>query len=95
MKALIIEPEVLAKLATYSRTQQLTCWQAIGDLPGSFGRPHAHTGLSIRKLRPKLFEFRAGSETRLLFRDEHNGLYVGFVGNHDEVQQVLKSGKLG
>lgn len=95
MKALIIEPEVLAKLATYSRTQRVTCWQAIGDLPESFGRPHAHTGLSISKLRPKLFEFRASLEVRLLFRDEADGLYIGFVGTHDEVQKVLKSGKLG
>ncbi len=95
MKALIIEPKVLAKLVTYPRARQLACWQAIGNLPESFGRPHAHTGLSIRKLRPKLFEFRADLETRLLFRDEQDGLYVGFVGTHDEVQQVLKSGKLG
>jgi hypothetical protein len=42
-----------------------------------------------------LFEFRAGLELRLLFRNEAEGLYVGFVGNHDEVQKVLKSGKLG
>lgn len=95
MKALVIEPDVLAKLTTFTSAQRLACWHAMAELPASFGRPHAHTGLSIRKLRPKLFEFRAGLELRLLFRNEAEGLYVGFVGNHDEVQKVLKSGKLG
>lgn len=95
MKALVIEPDVLTKLATFSQSQRMSCWQAIADLPASFGHPHAHTGLSIRKLRPKLFEFRAGLELRLLFRYETDGLYVGFVGNHDEVQKILKSGRFG
>lgn len=95
MKALVIETDVLAKLATFSSAQRLACWHAIAELPASFGHPHAHTGLSIRKLRPRLFEFRAGLELRLLFRNEADGLYVGFVGNHDEVQNVLKSGRLG
>lgn len=95
MKALVIEPDVLAKLATFPPAQRLACWHAIAELPATFGRPHAHTGLNIRKLRPRLFEFRAGLEFRLLFRDETDGLYIGFAGNHDEVQQVLKSGRLG
>ena len=95
MKPLVIETEVLAKLATFTRPQKAACWQAIGDLPESFGRPHAHTGLSIRKLRPKLYEFRASLDLRLLFRDEPDALYIGFVGNHDEVQKLLKSGKFG
>jgi len=93
MKSLVIEPEVLTKLATLSHTQRLACWQAIADLPGSFGRPHVHSGLSIRKLRPQLFEFRAGLELRLLFRNESDGLYIGFLGSHDEVQKILKSGR--
>ncbi len=93
MKPLVIEPDVLEKLARLSKRQKADCWLAIAELPEVFGRPHVHSGLGIRKMRPRLYEFRAGLDLRLIFREESNALYIGFIGNHDEVRKAMRSGK--
>ena len=71
------------------------CWLAISQLPEAFGHPHEHSGLGIRKMKPNVFECRAGLDLRLLFVEEDDALYLTFVGTHDEVQKQLKSGKYG
>jgi hypothetical protein len=43
---------------------------AIGRLAEAMGKPHVDSGLSIRKLRPALFEIRAGLQIRVLFARE-------------------------
>ena len=71
------------------------CWLAISQLPEAFGWPHFHSGLGLLKLRPCVFEFRAGLDLRLLFVEEKDALYVNFIGDHDEVRRALKSGRFG
>ena len=67
------------------------CLRALCELPEAFGRPHAHAG--IRKLGDKLFECHAGLSLRFIFQDRPNEMYVSFLGNHDEIKTMLKSGK--
>ena len=55
-----------------------------------FGNPHAHTGLSIRKLGKHLYECRTGLEWRLVFLAEKGVLSFHFAGDHDEVQHYLR-----
>jgi len=55
-----------------------------------FGKPHAHTGLSIRKLGRHLFECRTGLEWRLIFVADKGVLSFDFAGDHDEVQNYLR-----
>jgi hypothetical protein len=66
---------------------------ALCELIESFGRPHAHSGLGIRKLGNKLFECRGGLALRFIFQDRPADLFVSFLGNHDEVKTLLRSGK--
>ncbi len=55
-----------------------------------FGDPHAHTGLSIRKLGRHLYECRTGLDWRLVFVAEKGVLSFDFAGDHDEVRNYLR-----
>ena len=94
-KPLVIEPEVLARLRNLPKEERSACLLAILNLVEAFGRPHLHAGLSIRKLRPNLFECRGTIDLRILFKSLPEQLLVCFLGNHNEVQQVLRNGRFG
>ena len=64
---------------------------ALRVIPDCFGRPHAHSGISIRRLRKNVFEGRAGLKLRLLFRENKACLEFFLVGDHDEVQAWLRN----
>jgi hypothetical protein len=66
---------------------------ALCELTESFGRPHVHSGLGIRKLGNRLFECRGSLALRFIFQDRADDLFISFLGNHDEVKALLKSGK--
>ena len=55
-----------------------------------FGNPHAHTGLSIRKLGGHVYECRTGLAWRLVFLAEKGELTFDFAGDHDEIQNYLR-----
>ena len=55
-----------------------------------FGKPHIHSGLSIRKLGKNLYECRTGLDWRLVFEAQKNLLAFDFAGNHNEVQNYLR-----
>lgn len=92
-KLLSIDPKVLARLRELPRTERAECLLALCELTEAFGRPHAHSGLGIRKLGNKLFECRGSLALRFLFQDRPADLFVSFLGNHDEIKALLKSGK--
>ena len=54
-----------------------------------FGDPHAHAGLSIRKLGKGLCECRTGLAWRLIFLAQKGVLTFDFAGNHGEVRAYL------
>jgi hypothetical protein len=56
-----------------------------------FGRPHAHSGLGIRKLGKHLYECRTGLAWRLVFAAQKGRLIFDFAGDHDAVQNYLRS----
>ncbi|MBI2924507.1 MAG: hypothetical protein HYY24_02250 [Verrucomicrobia bacterium] len=78
-----------------SRSSRDLCQDSIFELVEAFGRPHQHLGLSIRKLKPSVFECRASLDLRILFVDHPDRLDVTFIGDHDEVQAELRTGKYG
>ena len=92
-KPLVIDAGVLRRLAVMPKNQRIECLLALCDLAETFGRPHLHTGLSIRKLTRSTFECRGNLDWRFLFHDRPNDLYVSFLGNHDQVRAALKSGQ--
>jgi hypothetical protein len=83
----------MKSLGGLPRQQRSQCLEALCDLCEAFGRPHVHSGLGIRKLKPGVFECRGNLDLRFVFFDWPEALYVRFLGNHDEVQALLRSGK--
>jgi hypothetical protein len=55
-----------------------------------FGNPHAHTGLSIRKLCRQLYECRTSLAWRLVFKANKGVLTFDFAGDHNDVQNYLR-----
>jgi hypothetical protein len=92
-KLLSIDPQVLKRLRRSSKEEKVGCVVALCDLAEGFGQPHAHRGLGIRKLGARLFECRAGLSLRFVFQDRPDDLFVAFLGTHDEVRRLLRSGK--
>jgi hypothetical protein len=56
-----------------------------------FGSPHLHAGISIRKLGKRIYECRTGLLWRLIFMAQKGLLTFDFAGDHDEVQNYLRS----
>jgi hypothetical protein len=66
--------------------------QAVDRVSTSFGHPHLHAGIGLRKLEDALFECRSGLKTRLVFELLPDGsIYFHMMGNHDEVLKFLKA----
>ena len=55
-----------------------------------FGHPHAHSGLSIRKLGQDLYECRTSLAWRFVFLAEKGVLTFDFAGDHAAVQNYLR-----
>lgn len=63
----------------------------LAELQGSFGRPHLHSGLGLRRLRGDAFEFRASRARRIIFFFlKPNRLRLLMVGNHDDVRTWIR-----
>jgi hypothetical protein len=65
--------------------------QAIDETRDSFGKPHFHSGLGIRRLRENYFECRAGLDVRLAFRAERGRLIFVAAGNHNQIRSFIKN----
>jgi len=91
-KALTIDPAVIRRLRELPKTEKVECLLALSELTESFGQPHIHSGLSIRKLGNKLFECRGSLALRFVFQDRSTELFVSFLGNHNEIKALLKRG---
>ena len=63
---------------------------ALKMMLAGFGKPHTHTGLSIRKLGKNLYECRTGLDWRLIFEARKGVLTFDFAGDHKGVQNYLR-----
>lgn len=66
---------------------------ALAQLLEHFGRPHEHYGVSVRPLRPPVYELRATRALRIVFVRHGDVLKVDFVGTHGEVSDYLKNSR--
>ena len=65
--------------------------QRLVQLVETFGKPHPHLGLGLRRLRDNAFEFRISRGVRGVFLFfKPNRLHLMMTGNHDEVRAWLK-----
>ncbi|HEY1893586.1 MAG TPA: hypothetical protein VGG52_03475 [Chthoniobacterales bacterium] len=65
--------------------------RAIDAMHAGFGKPHLHSGLSIRRLRQNYFECRVGLDIRLAFRVERGRMIFVAAGDHNEIRKLIKS----
>ncbi len=65
--------------------------ERLKQLQAGFGKPHLHAGLGIRRLSPRVFEFRVSRDLRVVFLVlKPNTFRLMMCGNHDEVRAWLK-----
>ena len=92
-RPLSIAPGVLQRLRDLPKGEKVECLLVLCELAESFGQPHTHSGIGIRKLGAKLFECRGSLALRFIFQDRPTDLFVAFLGSHDEVKALLRGGK--
>jgi hypothetical protein len=88
--AIFLSARFQAALKNLSDADFARVESALQVIPDCFGHPHAHSGISIRRLRKNVFECRAGLKLRLLFRQNAGVLEFFFVGSHDEIRRFIQ-----
>jgi hypothetical protein len=91
-KNLAIDPAVIRRRRELPKNERVECLLGVCELVDSFGQPHVHSGLGIRKLGGKLFECPGNRDLRFIFQDRGSELFVSFLGNHDEIRALLRRG---
>lgn len=94
-KLLTLDPDILKRLKKLEKSDRVECLLALVELVDAFGQPHRHSGIGIRKLGDRLFECRGNLALRFLFENRPEELFVFFLGDHKEVQKLLRAGSLG
>ena len=61
----------------------------------AWGKPHLHSGIGIRRLTKTVFECRIGLGDRLAFAfiATPPELVFFFLGNHDGIQNLMRSSR--
>ncbi len=89
MKAVEIRNSLRDRLRQKTKVERLAIGKIIQKVQESFGQPHLHSGLGLRKLVKNYYEVRIGLKERLIFRDDPEEITFIFLGNHNEVQRFL------
>jgi hypothetical protein len=92
-KPLSIDPAVLKRLRDLPKEERVECLLPLCELAAQFGQPPVHSGLGVRKLGGQIFECRGSLALRFVFQYRRDDLFVSFLGSHDEVKALLRSGK--
>jgi mRNA-degrading endonuclease RelE of RelBE toxin-antitoxin system len=93
MPSLEIEftPRVLRAAKKLSKSERAKVQEAIDATAAAWGHPHAHAGAGLRRLKANAFECRCGLHLRLIFFAEPGCLVFYSLGNHDDIQALLKT----
>lgn len=94
MKARVTD-ELLDVLRSKSKSERQEIGDAINRVLENWGRPHGHSGVGIRRLTKTIFECRVGLDDRLafVFIATAAELVFFFIGNHDEIQRLIRSNR--
>lgn len=92
MNARVTE-DLLEKIRSKTKSERQEIGDAINRVLESWGRPHTHSGIGIRRLTKTIFECRIGLDERLafVFIATPPELVFFFIGNHDEIQKLIRS----
>ncbi len=92
MKATVTE-DLLEVIRLRPKAQRREIGAAINRVIESWGHPHFHGGIGIRRLTKTIFECRVGLDDRLafIFIATPAELVFFFLGNHDEIRKLIRS----
>lgn len=92
MKARVTD-DLLEQIRFKSKQERQEIGDAINRVLERWGYPHAHSGIGIRRLTKTIFECRVGLENRLafVFTASPSELVFFYIGNHDEIQKLIRS----
>jgi hypothetical protein len=93
-KPLALDPRVLKQLKQLDKGERVECLLALVELADTFGQAHSHGGIGIRKLGDRIFECRGNLALRFLFENRPESLFVFFLGNHGDIQKLLRNSNL-
>jgi hypothetical protein len=84
---------LIDELRRRPRQERKEIGDAMNAVLGSWGRPHVHAGAGIRRLTKTIYECRVGLDQRLafVFIVSPPELVFFFIGNHDDIQKLIKS----
>ena len=91
--AIDFSPRFRSSAQTLPAESQQQVAEAIAALREQFGRPHAHSGVGIRRLSGALFECRVGRDLRVVFELSGGLATLVLVGTHSEAAFSQKSVK--
>lgn len=90
MLHVVLTPRAADELRALAPPERRLAASALADLPGCFGRPHVHSGLGLRQLRPGLYELRVGLALRAIFVRHGLSLEIQAIGTHDAVRRFIR-----
>ena len=92
MKATVTE-DLLELIRLRPKAQRREIGAAINSVVESWGHPHIHAGIGIRRLTKTIFECRVGLDDRLafMFIATPAELVFFFIGNHDEIRKLIRT----
>lgn len=84
---------MLDPLRARSKSDRRIIGEAMNAVVAAWGRPHLHSGLSVRRLTKTVFECRVGLDDRLafVFIAKPPELVFFFLGDHDGIQNLIRS----
>jgi hypothetical protein len=91
LKEIELDDDFKLEVKALTKEERGIIGAAISDVQEAFGNPHVHSGIGLRKLKPRLYEARTDLGQRLLFEDRDDCLFFFKLGNHDEIRKYLKS----
>ena len=88
-----VADDLLEQLRARSKADRKIIGDAMNAVVAAWGRPHLHSGISIRRLTGTIYECRVGLEDRLafVFIATPPELVFFFLGGHDEIQRLIRS----
>ena len=88
-----VAEELLEQLRLRTKAERKIVGEAMNAFVAAWGQPHLHSGAGIPRLSRTVFECRMGLEQRLafVFTATPPELVFFFLGNHNEIQRLLRS----
>jgi hypothetical protein len=92
LKARLTE-DLLEIIRSKSKTERHEIGDAMNRVLDTWGRPHMHSGIGVRRLTKTIFECRVGLDDRLafVFIATPPELVFFFLGNHDEILKLIRA----